>query len=701
MDNTTLCIHEYLNTVTRRCINQVILLFSLSNHLDITLIGRKISAGNNIIIINHSDLYQISNAQQVVEICIPIRHFIKLEKHFFNSNYNFKLLNSEPYLKYQILTMAQQLNQSFTIDTSLMTEIITKLNKEARVEYDTPYIPTIDTENSLLNKITEFIKANISLPLLSKDVSKSFYISASYISILFKKHLGMSFKNYITSLKIALSLSELVQNKQTIYQVSEQFGFNHYSNYTQQFKHFMQMTPNEFRKNVQSNPKMIVQLVNEDISQYQSAIDTYTSDKPQTINQINIELNQLTFNDAIKSPTVFIHVDNLMDIVQSDYNTKLSFKDLTNAYILINNSRNLALENLSLTGMIDFIDALFSNYVGIAIRIKSLNQFDLIEDSIFQFLKYKPKYVKQNRDYNFLLLLDATHLSLTDINRLYIKTKNFNVKLNIKVGITVEGVIEQTHSLKNASKLLNRFNFDFHFIDIEQDNVQTLLNKKSTHFNNSMSHFEYYNKLIEETQIDASKFVYTKLSKKGFLLYDGKHPLQITDLMCHMLIMLKRGSGVGYELIRKEKYDIALMNNHSIYEPLMYLYQFVKPFISKYTAIHQNYIILHEDHSIHLLLFNAPYQRSSTQDVQKFILKEKHLPAKTTLFIQTLNREHGFVDYALPSSFNDTYIERSLLRYIEDSTIPKAEIRHFSRSDSPLYFTLHHDELKYIRILPS
>lgn len=52
------------------------------------------------------------------------------------------------------------------------------------------------------------------------------------------------------------------------------------------------------------------------------------------------------------------------------------------------------------------------------------------------------------------------------------------MKLNIKVGITVEGVIEQTHSLKNASKLLNRFNFDFHFIDIEQDNVQTLLNKK-------------------------------------------------------------------------------------------------------------------------------------------------------------------------------------------------------------------------------
>lgn len=451
----------------------------------------------------------------------------------------------------------------------------------------------------------------------------------------------------------------------------------------------------------QNKHEMTIQLVNEDISPYQNVLETYTLDKPRAINQITIDLNQLTFNDDMKIPTVFIHVDNLMDIVQSDYNTKLSFKDLTNAYILINNSRNLALDRLSITGMIDFIDALFSNYVGIAIRIKSLTQFDFIEKMIVQFLKFKPEYIKQKRDYNFLMLLDATYLSLADINRLYIKIKNYNVNLNIKIAITVEGVIEQSPSLKKAYNLLNKLSFDFHFVDIEQEKVKVLLNQKSSSFNSSMSHFEYYNKLIEETQIDASKFVYTKLSKKGFLVYDAKYPLQTTDLMCHMLIMLQKGSGVGYGLMRKDTYDIALMNNHGIYEPLMYLYQFIKPFISKRIALHQNYMILQEDQTIHLLLFNAPYQRSSTHEVLKYVLKENDLPSNATLFIQTLNREHGFIDYALPASFNDTYIERSLLWCIKQSTIPKAEIKHFVQSGSPLQLTLHHDELKYIRILPS
>lgn len=701
MDNTTLCIHEYLNTQTRRSIDQVKLFFSLNNQLELTINGRHISAGSRILIVNHCDLYLISHAEQLVEMSIPVKFFTNMDKNFFNCYYNSTLINSDTYIKYQILTIIQHLGEYDNIDTTQVSDIITLINKEAKVESDYTYVPSIDSENTLLNKITTFIKAHITMPLLSKDVSRTFYISAPYISILFKKYLGMSFKHYITSLKIALSLEELVQNRQTIYFVSEQYGFNHYSNYTHQFKQFLHMTPNEFRKAFQSNTPMRISLINSDISDYQVYFDQFTSSKPQTINQYNIELNDLTFTDTTKAPTLFIHVDNLMDIVQSDLNPNMSFKDLTDVYILINNTRNLALENLSLTGMIDFIDSLFSNYVGIAIRIKSVEQFDSIESTILQFLKFKPEYTQQKRAYNFLILLDGMHISLSDINRLYIRIKNLNFNLNIKVGITVEGVIKQSHTLKNAYNLLHRLNFDYYFLDIEQAEVRTLLNKKGNHFHNGMSYFDYYNRVIEDTKIDTSKWVYTKLSKQGFTSYDGKQPLNMNDLMCHMLIMLNRGCGVGYELIRKEEADLALMNSHGIFEPLMYLYQFVKPFLDMHVEIGENYIIFKDHQTLHLLLFNAMHQNLSTDDVQHYILKEQELPLNTTLFIQTLNRDHGFVDYALPSSFNDTYIERSLLKHIEQSTIPKAEIRHHSRSETPLHFSLHYDEIKYIRILPT
>ncbi|SCS81155.1 AraC family transcriptional regulator Rsp [Staphylococcus caeli] len=701
MDNTLLCIHEYLNTPTRRSIDQVKLFFSLNNQLELTINGRHISAGSRMLIVNHCDLYLISHAEQLVEMSIPVKLFTKMDKNFFNCYYNSKLINSDTYLKYQILTMIQQLSQYDNIDATQVSETITILNKEAKVECDYAYIPSVDSENTLLNKITTFIKAHITKPLLSKDVSRTFYISAPYISILFKKYLGMSFKHYITSLKIALSLEELVQNRQTIYFISEQYGFNHYSNYTHQFKQFLNTTPNEFRKAFQTKHPLRVTLINSDISDYQVYLNQLTSSKPQTINQYTIDLSKLTFNGTTKAPTLFIHVDNLMDIVQSDLNPKLNFKDLTKVYILINNSRKLALESLSLTGMIDFIDTLFSNYVGIAIRIKSVSQFDSIEATILQFLKYKSEYTQQKRAYNFLILLDAMHISLTDINRLYIRVKNLNVNLNIEVGITVEGVIEQSHNLKNAYNLLHRLHFDYYFLDIEQETVRTSLNKKDNHFHNDMSYFDYYNKVIEDAQIDNTKCVYTKLSKQGFNSYDRTQPLNMNDLMCHMLIMLNHGCGVGYELIRKEESDIALMNSHGIFEPLMYLYQFVRPFLDMHVAIGENYIVYKEQRTLHLLLFNAIHQILPTDDVQHYILKEDVLPSDITLFIQTLNREHGFIDYALPASFNNTYIDRSLLRYIEQSTIPKAEIRHHSRSETPLHFKLHYDEIKYIRILPT
>ncbi len=39
--------------------------------------------------------------------------------------------------------------------------------------------------------------------------------------------------------------------------------------------------------------------------------------------------------------------------------------------------------------------------------------------------------------------------------------------------------------------------------------------------------------------------------------------------------------------------------------------------------------------------------------------------------------------------------------YFEQYTIPKSEIRQFTEFKNSLEFILHHDELKYIRILPS
>ena len=73
---------RFLTTDTQRCINQVILLFSLNSKLNININGKQTSVENNIAIINHSDLFCITHAEQLVELKIPIQQIIPLNQLF-------------------------------------------------------------------------------------------------------------------------------------------------------------------------------------------------------------------------------------------------------------------------------------------------------------------------------------------------------------------------------------------------------------------------------------------------------------------------------------------------------------------------------------------------------------------------------------------------------------------------------------------
>ncbi|WP_426456671.1 AraC family transcriptional regulator Rsp [Staphylococcus cohnii] len=697
MEHATLCIHDFLTTDTQRCINQVILLFSLNSKLNININGKQTSIENNIAIINHSDLFCITHAEQLVELKIPIQQIIPLNQLFFNCYYDAKALNAQAYLKQIILSMIEKLNTINSTELPQLTELISTLEHEAKKISEHVYIPTIHCENELLNKISEYIQTHITQHIMSKEISSIFYISSSYISILFKKYLGISFKHYITSLKIALSLDELINSNNTIYLISENMGFNHYANYTHQFKSYLCLTPLAYRKKLNIMQNKPITLLTTDISGYSHYFKTHLNNHTQTIDNEIINLDHLEYNDLAKQPTIFIHIDNLVDIIQTNLNQKLNFSDLTNCYLLINNVSNLASTSLNLNGIVNFIDAIFSNCMGVVIRIKSKQEYEQIEQAISQFIIFKPKYYTHDNMYNFMILFDSEYLKLNDINRLYIKARSLNI--NIKLAINVEGVLTQTQSLKHTFTLLHRFNFDFNFIDVERNELRAMLLKHSHQFNNVSSYSDYYNKFITLSKLQPNKCVYSKLTKNHFTQYNQKAPLGITEIMQHTIQLIKNGSAVGYELMDKSISDVALMNQHGIYEPIVYIFQFLKPFYGKTILIQPNYLIAKEKQCTHLLLFNSNTHTMSNK--RKFTLKQQTITSKLILFIRTLNREHGFIDYALPPIFNNIFIEQTLLKNIERSNMPKSELRHTTYPHTPIEFDIDRDEVKYIRISPA
>ena len=66
--------HQY-STKPFRNINKVIILFSLTNDLNIKINGEVKDLDAHIAIINHGDIFEVENAHNIVQLTIPIFYF--------------------------------------------------------------------------------------------------------------------------------------------------------------------------------------------------------------------------------------------------------------------------------------------------------------------------------------------------------------------------------------------------------------------------------------------------------------------------------------------------------------------------------------------------------------------------------------------------------------------------------------------------
>ena len=106
--------------------------------------------------------------------------------------------------------------------------------------------PDTTTLQKILDYCENHYKENISLV----DVSKSLFISKSYISHIFSDKIHISFRDYINSLRISLALNYLKDGKLPITQVAAVCGFDSIRNFNRAFKKLHATTPTEYRKNL-------------------------------------------------------------------------------------------------------------------------------------------------------------------------------------------------------------------------------------------------------------------------------------------------------------------------------------------------------------------------------------------------------------------------------------------------------------------
>ncbi|HDF3604697.1 TPA: AraC family transcriptional regulator Rsp [Staphylococcus aureus] len=695
-------IHHTLSTIPSRNINNIMVLFSLTSKLNITINGETKDVSNYIILINHGDIYNINHGENIIELMIPVFYFYQQDDDFFNGYLDRHLLQSSNYIKSLIADLISTPTRSSLMGKNIGQSIIDTLLKEAFIRIDHEYLPNIALSNPVFIDCVNYIHDNIDAHLSLKDIAMHCNISESYCSNLFVRYLSMNFKDYFTSIKLVNAINLLLSTKHSITTVSELAGFNSHTNFANQFKNYLHFSPKQFRSLVSkiTEPPQI-HFQQDNVSQFTELISTIDLTAQLATNTTDIHIDDFNPKDRSQRAKVFVRFSNFNELFQFIFNEyyDINFEHLPKPVVFIDDIHDIEISQTNYNLLNRCFEKLFEKNIGLAIAIKSTQQFETMKQLILTFLQGNQDYKTSKKLVKFMLVFCSNSMTAEEIHLCHLKIKNKNKE--IKYSVTVDGFLETYSTVEQVYDVMQRLKFHYYFIDIENSKTATHLITKNQHYHQTDTHFEQYKKFILDSGISSTQFVYNNLSVSEFkYTNDGKNPIQLSDIVYHLIALLRYGGGISYQLLNDHSNYISLYNKYGSPLPLMHLYKMFRPFVNEDIEITNNYVLSRKDNNYHFLLFNKINDRYMSDVKQDFIFHNE-LPQDSLMIIKTLNHEHGSIQHLLPISDQLVYIEKEILDELDKTNYPKTELAVQEETGRTFELKLNHDEVKYICFKPS
>lgn len=137
--------------------------------------------------------------------------------------------------------ISQILNSSYEQIVEIFKKAVLSLFSKAKTKHEQII------NNDSINKAIEFINQNYSEEITLSQISSTFNFNPYYFSKLFKKYTGVSFKTYLTKLRIQKACQLLKNTSKSIKEISFAVGFSDPNYFIKAFKKFTGMTPSAFR----------------------------------------------------------------------------------------------------------------------------------------------------------------------------------------------------------------------------------------------------------------------------------------------------------------------------------------------------------------------------------------------------------------------------------------------------------------------
>ncbi|MBQ8743332.1 MAG: helix-turn-helix domain-containing protein [Clostridia bacterium] len=100
----------------------------------------------------------------------------------------------------------------------------------------------------LIDNIKNYIEANIEFDIDLTLLSRIFHYSEKYLGRLFKKNVGVSFSEYLSSRRVEIARDLLLSCDDTVINISSRVGFNNVTYFNKIFKKYYGCSPSTYRK---------------------------------------------------------------------------------------------------------------------------------------------------------------------------------------------------------------------------------------------------------------------------------------------------------------------------------------------------------------------------------------------------------------------------------------------------------------------
>ncbi len=138
--------------------------------------------------------------------------------------------------------------------SALYFETVYVLTSNFMVKTDDVRINSESSQDRIrLQEIQNYIQSNYQSQVSLNDLADKLYLSNTYLSRYIKKHLGMTFVDYLNNIRLFHAVDELMYSDKTLTRIAYDNGYPTSAAFTKSFRDMFHQSPSEYRSMLENN----------------------------------------------------------------------------------------------------------------------------------------------------------------------------------------------------------------------------------------------------------------------------------------------------------------------------------------------------------------------------------------------------------------------------------------------------------------